>query len=104
MYVTYGSYRGVLNGKTTGFGVFEGSPRICSDPAEWTAHGTVWIGPAKASLGVYCDAPKQCSLAEGRQNGFILLWTRGRTRIQMDSAHLALAGLLKAARSLTPVR
>jgi len=58
----------------------------------------------KAQLGVYCDPAKRCPVAQGRQNGFILLWTRGRTRIQMDSAHLALAGLLRVARSLTPVR
>jgi hypothetical protein len=104
VYATYGSYRGIHNGPVKGFGLFEGSPAICSDHAEFTDHGKVQIGANRATLGVYCDVPKTCSLAQGRQNGFILLWTRGKTRIQMDSAHLALAGLLKAARSLTPVR
>jgi hypothetical protein len=103
LYATYGSYRGVLGNKTKGFGLFEGSPAICSDPAEWQAHGHVWIGGSKASLGVYCDPSQKCPLASGREHGYILLWTRGKTRIQMDSAHLALAGLLKVARSLVPV-
>lgn len=104
LYTTYGSYRGILGSRTKGFALLEGSPAICSDPAEWTPHGQVWIGAARASLGVYCALPRRCSLAQGRQNGFILLWRRGRTRMQMDSAHLALAGLLRVARSLVPVR
>jgi hypothetical protein len=31
LYVTYGTYKGVLLSKTKGFDVFEGSPAICSD-------------------------------------------------------------------------
>jgi hypothetical protein len=104
LYTTYGSYRGILGSRTKGFGLLEGSPAICSDPAEWTPHGHVWIGAARASLGVYCALPGRCSLAQGRENGFILLWRRGRTRMQMDSAHLALTGLLRVARSLVAVR
>jgi len=104
LYATYGTYKGVLLSKTKGFGIFEGSPAICSDPAEWTPHGTRVIGGVKASLGVYCDPPKQCSLAQGVQNGYILRWKRGVTRIQMDSAHLTLAQLLTVAKSLQLVR
>ncbi len=103
MYATYGTYKGVLLSQTKGFGIFEGSPAICSNAAGWTAHGTQLIGGVKASLGVYCDLPKHCSLAQGVKNGFILLWKRGTTRIQMDSSHLTLAQLLTAARSLKPV-
>jgi hypothetical protein len=103
MYATYGTYKGVLLSKTKGFGIFEGSPAICSDAAGWTPHGTELIGGIKASLGVYCDLPKHCSLAQGVQNGYILLWKRGKTRIQMDSSHLTLAQLVRAARSLAPV-
>ncbi len=103
LYATYGTYKGVLLSKTKGFGIFEGSPAICSDAAGWTPHGAQLIGGVKASLGVYCDLPKHCSLAQGVQNGYILLWRRGQTRIQMDSAHLTLAQLLTAARSLKPV-
>ena len=84
-----------------GLGIFEGSPAICSDPAESTPHGTRVIGGVKASLGVYCDPPKQCSLAQGVRNGYILRWKRGGTRIQMDSAHLTLAQLLTVARGLS---
>jgi len=103
LFATYGTYKGVLLSKTKGFGIFEGSPNICSNPADWTAHGTRVIGGVKASLGVYCDLPKHCSLAQGVTNGFILLWKRGATRIQMDSSHLTLAQFLKAASSLQPV-
>ena len=103
LYATYGTYKGILLSKTVGFGLFEGSPQICSNPAEWTAHGTQLIGGVKASVGVYCDVPKRCSLAQGVKNGFILLWKRGQTRIQMDSSHLTLAQLLRVARSLKPV-
>jgi hypothetical protein len=101
---TYGTYKGVLMSKTKGFGIFEGSPAICSDPGEFTPHGTRTISGVKATLGVYCDAPKRCSLAQGVQNGYILLWRHGATRIQMDSAHLTLAQLLGVASSLEPVR
>lgn len=103
LYATYGTYKGVLLSKTKGFGIFEGSPAICSDPAESTPHGTRVIGGVTASLGVYCDPPKQCSLAQGVRNGYILRWKRGGTRIQMDSAHLTLAQLLTVAKSLQPV-
>ena len=103
LYATYGSYKGVLGSKTKGFGIFEGSPAICSNPAGWTPQGTRVIGGVKASLGVYCDLPKHCSLAQGVTNGYILLWKRDKTRIQMDAAHLTLAQLLKVASSLKPV-
>jgi hypothetical protein len=89
--------------KTKGFGIFEGSPAICSDHAEFWPQGTRLIGGVKASLGVYCALPKHCSLAQGVTNGYILLWKRGKTRIQMDSAHLTLAQFLKVASSLEPV-
>jgi hypothetical protein len=104
MYATYGTYKGVLLSNTHGFGIFEGSPFICSDPAGSTPHGTRLIGGIKANLGVYCDLPKQCSLAQGVKNGYILTWKRGKTRIQMDSSHLTLAQLLRSAASLAPVR
>ena len=102
MYATYGTYKGVLLSKTRGFGIFEGSPNICSDHAEYWPQGTRTIGGVKATLGVYCSPPKHCSLAQGVQNGYILLWKRGKTRIQMDSAHLTLAQFLKVASSLNP--
>ncbi len=103
IFATYGSYKGVLMSKTKGFGIFEGSPAICSDHAEFWPQGTRLIGGVKASLGVYCGLPKHCSLAQGVTNGYILLWKRGKTRIQMDSAHLTLAQFLKVASSLQPV-
>jgi len=102
--VTYGSYRGVRGPKTKGFDLFEGSPVICSDPGEHTANGTRTIGGVKAIVGVYCDPTRYCSLADGVKNGYILLWKRGATRIQMDGAHITLARLLEVARSLVPVR
>ncbi|HST25622.1 MAG TPA: hypothetical protein VLJ76_06495 [Gaiellaceae bacterium] len=103
IYATYGTYKGVLLSKTKGFGIFEGSPAICSDHAEFTSHGTRVIGGVKATLGVYCDVPNTCSLAKGVTNGFILLWKRGATRIQMDSSHLTLAQFLEVATSLAKV-
>jgi hypothetical protein len=104
VYATYGTYKGVLMSKTKGFGIFEGSPQICSDPGEFTLHATRTIGGIKATVGVYCDAPKRCSLAQGVRNGYILLWKRDGTRIQMDSAHLTLAQLLTVASGLKPLR
>lgn len=104
LYATYGTYKGVLTKNVRGFDVFEGSPAICSDPGEFTQHRTRTIGGARATLGVYCDPSKRCSLAQGVQNGYILLWKRGATRIQMDSAHVTLARLLAVANSLAPVR
>ena len=104
IYATYGTYKGVLLSKTKGFGIFEGSPAICSDHAEYDAHGTRVIGGVKAALGVYCDVPNHCSLAQGVKNGYILLWKRGSTRIQMDSSHLTLAQFLKVAGSLKLVK
>jgi hypothetical protein len=104
IYATYGTYKGVLLSKTVGFGIFEGSPAICSDHAEFWPQGTRAIGGVKAQLGVYCDVPKHCTLAQGVKNGYILLWKRGVTRIQMDSSHLTLARFLKVAGSLAPVR
>ena len=103
IFATYGSYKGVLNGKARGFGIFEGSPAICSDHAEFKPQGTRMIGGAKATLGVYCDPAKRCSLAQGVANGYILLWRRGKTRIQMDSAHITLAQFLNVAYNLKPV-
>ena len=103
IFATYGTYKGVLLSKTKGFGIFEGSPAICSDHAVFTSHGTRLIGGVKATLGVYCDETTTCPLSQGVKNGFILLWKRGMTRIQMDSAHLTLAQFLKVASSLTPV-
>ena len=49
---TYGTYKGVLTAKVKGFGIFEGSPQICSDPAEYWPVGTRTVGGIKASLGV----------------------------------------------------
>ena len=102
IYATYGTYKGTLLSNTKGFGIFEGSPAICSDHAEYWPQGTRLIGGVKAALGVYCDVPKHCTLAQGLKNGYILLWKRGATRIQMDSSHLTLAQFLKVAGSLTP--
>jgi hypothetical protein len=104
IYATYGTYKGVLLSKTKGFGIFEGSPAICSDHAEFDLHGTRLIGGVRATLGVYCDVPKHCSLAQGVTNGYILLWKRGLTKIQMDAAHLTLADFLKIAAGLAPVK
>ena len=70
---------------------------------EFTPQGTRMIGGAKATLGVYCDPAKRCSLAQGVANGYILLWRRGKTRIQMDSAHITLAQFLNVAYNLKPV-
>jgi hypothetical protein len=100
---TYGTYKGILLSKTKGFGIFEGSPAICSDHAEFWPQGTRVIGGVRATLGVYCDVPKHCTLPQGIKNGYVLLWKRGATRIQMDSSHLTLAQFLRVARSLAPV-
>jgi hypothetical protein len=104
IYATYGTYKGVLLSNTKGFEIFEGSPAICSDHAEFDPHGTRVIGGVKATLGVYCDVPKHCTLTQGVKNGYILLWKRGATRIQMDSSHLTLTQFLKVAASLALVR
>lgn len=65
VYATYGTYKGILLSRTRGFGIFEGSPRICSDHAEFWPQGTRRVGGVVATLGVYCDVPKHCSLAQG---------------------------------------
>src|SRR5579859_6581250 len=49
IYATYGTYKGVLLSKTKGFGIFEGSPAICSDHAEFDPHGTEVIGGVSAT-------------------------------------------------------
>ena len=103
VYATYGTYKGVLNAKVKGFGIFEGSPQICSDHAEYWPVGTRTVGGVKAQLGVYCDLPRHCTLAQGPKNGWILLWKRSGTRIQMDGVHLSLADFLKVANGLKPV-
>jgi hypothetical protein len=100
---TYGTYKGILTSKATGFGIFEGSPHICSDHAEFWPVGRPTVGGVKVTLGVYCDLPKHCTRSQGLKNGWIMLWTRGKTRIQMDGAHITLGQLLKVARSLKPV-
>jgi hypothetical protein len=97
---TYGTYKGILLSKTKGFGIFEGSPQICSNPATFTIVGTPTIGGIKATLGVYCDETTTCRLSQGLTNGYILVWRRGKTKIQMDASHLTLAKFLQVARSL----
>jgi hypothetical protein len=103
LYATYGTYKGVLGSNTKGFDIFEGSPAICSDHGEFRSFGTRNIGGVKAQLGVYCDPNEHCPLSQGVKNGYILLWKRGKTKIQMDGAHITLAQLLTVARSLKPV-
>jgi hypothetical protein len=104
LYATYGTYKGVLGSNTKGFDVFEGSPAICSDHGEFASFGTRTIGGVKAQVGVYCDPTEHCTLAQGVKKGYILLWKRGATKIQMDGAHITLAQLLKVANSLKPVK
>ena len=104
LYATYGTYKGALGSNTKGFDIFEGSPAICSDHGEFASKGTQTIDGVKAQVGVYCDPSEHCALADGVKKGYILLWKRGATRIQMDGAHITLAQLLKAARSLKPVK
>ena len=103
LYATYGTYKGVLSAHVKGFGIFEGSPQICSNPAEYWPVGTRTVGGIKASLGVYCDLPKHCTLAQGPKNGWILVWRRKGTKIQMDGVHLSLAQFLEVANGLKPV-
>jgi hypothetical protein len=103
LYATYGTYKGVLSAKVKGFGIFEGSPQICSNPAEYWTVGTRTVGGVKAQLGVYCDLPKHCTLAQGPKNGWILVWRRNGTTIQMDGVHLTLAQFLTVANSLKTV-
>ena len=104
LYATYGSYKGVLTAKVKGFGIFEGSPAICSDHAEFWPVGTRTVGGVKATLGVYCGPPKHCPIAEGPKNGWIMLWNRGKTRIQLDGVHITQAQLLAVANGLKPVK
>jgi hypothetical protein len=104
IYATYGTYKGVLSSKVKGFGIFEGSPAICSDHAEFWPVGTRIVGGAKATLGVYCGPPKHCPISQGPRNGWIMLWTRGKTRIQLDGVHISQAQLLKVANGLQPVK
>jgi hypothetical protein len=100
---TYGTYKGILTAKVKGFGIFEGKPQICSDPAEYWPVGTRTVGGIKAQLGVYCALPKHCTLAQGPKNGWILIWRRNGTKIQMDGVHLTLAQFLQVANALKPV-
>jgi hypothetical protein len=104
LYATYGSYKGAFTPKVKGFGIFEGSPAICSDHAVFTKVGTRTVGGVKATVGVYCDTNNGCKLSQGPKNGWIMLWNRGKTRIQLDGVHISLAQLLKVANGLTPVR
>jgi hypothetical protein len=100
---TYGTYKGVLSARVKGFGIFEGSPQICSNPAEYWPVGTRTVDGIRANLGVYCDLPKRCTVAQGPKNGWILVWRRNGTKIQMDAVHLSLAQFLKVANSLKRV-
>lgn len=100
LYTTFGSYNMLPNSRARGFELVEGSPEVCANAAQFTHHGTRTIGGIRASLGVYCEPPKRCSLVQGFRNGYTLYWTRGKTFIQINSAHLTLAQLLRVAESL----
>ena len=104
LFATYGTYKGVFTPKVKGFGIFEGSPAICSDHANFTPVGKPTVGGVKATLGVYCDTTNGCKLSQGEKNGWILIWTKGKTRIQMDGVHISSAQLIKVANGLKPVK
>ena len=97
LYTDYGS-------RLRGFELVEGSPQICANAAEFTALGTRAVGAVTAHLGVYCRPGRKCSLAQGVVSGYALYWTRGRTRVWINSRRLTLAELFQVATSLRPVR
>ena len=75
LYATYGSYRGVRSGRLTGFGLLEGSPAICSDPAGWTPHGTVWVGRSRPN---WASTAIPRSDARSRRDGKTVSSSSGR--------------------------
>lgn len=108
---TYGSYKGVLNSKTKGFGLYEGHP-ICANAGTSSKIKAPKIKGAKGKVyaGVYCDAPKKCKAKQGVKNGFTVQWTmksskpyHKTTQMQVDSAHMRWSQVVKFIRGLKPV-
>jgi hypothetical protein len=106
---SYGTaYVGRNFGKTRGFSIGEGYP-ICANAGIATVVGHRTIGGATATVAVYCDPPKTCTLADGVKNGYTLSWrarpVKGfinpkRTQMFMDSSKLTLTQLLSVANGL----
>jgi hypothetical protein len=95
--------------RARGFDLYEGHP-ICSDPGESTRVGNPTVRGAKAYLGVYCPPTKTCTKAQGVKNGFLLQWKakpskpyKKNTTLQINTAHLTLAQLMKIATGLKKV-
>jgi hypothetical protein len=106
---TYGTYKGILNGKTKGFALYEGHP-ICSDPAESTKVGNLTIMGVKAYVGVYCDPAKHCTKADGVKSGYTVQWKakpsspyKKNTQMQLDTSKLTWTQLTKIAKGLKKV-
>jgi hypothetical protein len=101
-------------GKVRGFSIGEGYPQICGNAGIAKYVATRRVGGAQVRVSVYCDptAFKQCTLASGVRNGYVLQWRKPyaprqvikkRTWLFMDSSLLTLPELLRVAGSLKPV-
>jgi hypothetical protein len=106
---TYGTYKGILNGKTKGFALYEGHP-ICADPAESTKIGNILIMGVKAYVGVYCDPTQHCTKADGVKHGYTVQWKakpsspyKKNTQMQLDTSKLTFAQLSHIAARLKKV-
>lgn len=101
----YGTYRGVLESATRGFGVTEGSPQICSNAADSVQLGRRTLQGQPAMLGVYCPVRRRCTAADGVTNGFTLVVTfrsagHKATEVHLESSHLRLSEFIAVAEGL----
>lgn len=108
---TYGTYKGILNSKTKGFGLYEGHP-ICANAGTSTPIRPPRIKGAKGKVyaGVYCDPTKHCTKSQGYRKGFTVQWTmkasgtyRKTTQMQVDSAHMRWRKVVRFIHGLKPV-
>jgi hypothetical protein len=108
---TYGTYKGVLNTKTKGFGLYEGHP-ICANAGTSSPIKAPTIKGSKGKVyaGVYCNANRTCTKRQGYGKGFTVQWTMARsgvyhkdTQMQVDSAHMRWKQLVRFIHSLKPV-
>jgi len=115
LFATYGTaYTPSTNfGKTKGFSVSEGYPMFCANPGISKSVATRTVGGAIIHVSVYCDPSqfKNCTLASGVKNGYLLQWSqpykptqtlKKRTQIYLDTSLLTLAQALSIAGGLTP--
>ncbi len=116
VFATYGkAYTPPSNfGKVKGFSIGEGYPEICANAGVAKYVTTRTVKGVRIKVAVYCDPTqfKQCTLASGVKNGYVLQWRqpytsrqaiKKRTELFMDSSLLSLTDVLKIVAGLKPV-